>query len=251
MAVTFGYVDDFASAGTNGWTGGTPASNPGSGGVDGPSDGYLRLSQSSPANFGARTFNADYQGNWTAAGITKVTFYLNDLGEPQPFEIHFLISDGVASNTWQYNLGFVPTQGCWKRFTVDLTNPAKWTRTRGTASFAAVLSSVERVTIRHDLAPYVDLPDPIAGDLGVDKIRLGTTTPGCHTPFADADGDGDVDQADFAALQVCRFEQCGLFPPACDCFDRDDDGAVDSADFDAFEACAGGPGIPADPNCGA
>ncbi len=88
----------------------------------------------------------------------------------------------------------------------------------------------------------------------------------CNNPFADADGDGDVDQADFALLQVCftgEGDPKGQFDPVhCNCFDREDvdqdghfrpsidgDSDVDPAELDLFEACASGAGIPADPNC--
>lgn len=73
-------------------------------------------------------------------------------------------------------------------------------------------------------------------------------------PFADADQDGDVDQADFAALQAC-YTGPGSFtlPAECACFDRPEplepDGDIDQADLYKFEDCASGPGIPANPAC--
>jgi hypothetical protein len=77
----------------------------------------------------------------------------------------------------------------------------------------------------------------------------------CHDPFADADGDGDVDQDDFAKFQICftgdaTGDPLGTYPPQnCECFDTDGDGDVDGTDFTAFQNCASGPGIPADVNC--
>lgn len=74
-------------------------------------------------------------------------------------------------------------------------------------------------------------------------------------PFADADQDGDVDQADFAALQVCYTGGAGPFtlPAECACFDRPEsiepDGDIDQADLFKFEDCASGPGVPANPAC--
>jgi len=76
---------------------------------------------------------------------------------------------------------------------------------------------------------------------------------GCPDPFADADGDGDVDQVDFGLWQVCFTGDGGsIIDSECECFDRNRDGDVDSnEDFAAFQACAdtSGPTIPADPNC--
>lgn len=75
----------------------------------------------------------------------------------------------------------------------------------------------------------------------------------CHDPFADYDGDGDVDQADFAALQACFTGQAGGLLAGCGCFDRDNAGAgdkdIDSDDWSLFELCASGPGIPANAAC--
>ena len=76
---------------------------------------------------------------------------------------------------------------------------------------------------------------------------------GCHDPFADADGDEDVDQVDFGMWQVC-FTGDGhpITDSPCECFDRDGDGDVDgNEDFTAFAACAStsGPTIPADSDC--
>jgi len=75
--------------------------------------------------------------------------------------------------------------------------------------------------------------------------------PLCPMPFADADQDGDVDHADFAAFQACY---TGLNDPGsaydaqkCHCFDRDNDQDVDEADLGEFEACATGADVLFDP----
>ncbi len=81
----------------------------------------------------------------------------------------------------------------------------------------------------------------------------------CHEPLADADGDSDVDQADFAVFQQCFTGTATLdetYPPYCVCFDVRDatgqpgsDNAISSFDLTAFELCASGPGIAANPTC--
>ncbi len=75
----------------------------------------------------------------------------------------------------------------------------------------------------------------------------------CNRPVLDDDGDTDVDQDDFGALQACF---TGQDPPGgvfvwedCGCLDVDGDEDVDENDYDAFEACASGPGVPAEPAC--
>ncbi|MEP0843939.1 MAG: BNR-4 repeat-containing protein [Phycisphaerae bacterium] len=74
--------------------------------------------------------------------------------------------------------------------------------------------------------------------------------PACNDPFADADGDGDVDQFDFGRLQTC-LTGGGMMGPGADadclCFDRDADGAIGGGDLGAFIECVTGPGIPWDP----
>lgn len=73
----------------------------------------------------------------------------------------------------------------------------------------------------------------------------------CHTVWADADGDGDVDLLDFASLQQCP-DETSMTAEACACFDVDADRIIGAVDFDAFAVCldASGPDTPADVNCG-
>ena len=92
----------------------------------------------------------------------------------------------------------------------------------------------------------------------LDPVCVGTEACPCNDPFADADGDNDVDQDDFGLLQLCVTGELGggteALPPECVCFDRNGDRDVDQADFQDFTDCAGGPNVPFDalslPNCG-
>ncbi len=69
----------------------------------------------------------------------------------------------------------------------------------------------------------------------------------CPLPWPDTDGDGDVDQTDFAAFQLCLGETAP-FSAACVCFNEDDTGGsqdlIDAADFAKFQACTTGPDLP-------
>ncbi len=85
------------------------------------------------------------------------------------------------------------------------------------------------------------------GGSGVDPCIIAANVKACPTPFADADEDHDVDQADFAAFQRCY---TGPTPPSgtydtvhCFCFNRDSNSVIDEFDLSAFEKCATGPGI--------
>ncbi len=65
----------------------------------------------------------------------------------------------------------------------------------------------------------------------------------CPLPFADADHDGDVDQDDFGAFQICYNGEEAV-PIGCACFDRNQDNHVDSDDFIAFSFCWTGANVP-------
>jgi len=61
----------------------------------------------------------------------------------------------------------------------------------------------------------------------------------CHDPFADADGDHDVDLNDFGAFQTCYTGNTGtIVDLACRCFDHNGDNHINEMDFNAFNACA-------------
>jgi len=67
----------------------------------------------------------------------------------------------------------------------------------------------------------------------------------CRTPFADTDGDSDVDQIDFSVFQLCYTGPGGIASTReCRCMDRDKDTDVDVMDFSAFMNCVTGPAIP-------
>ncbi|MFI5371251.1 MAG: FlgD immunoglobulin-like domain containing protein [Candidatus Eisenbacteria bacterium] len=189
-AVTLGFVEHWSGTTLAGWSGSDHYSNPGTGGVNGDGDGFLLFSTPGPApalthNLGAQNPGASYTGNWEAAGITQVRFSLDDIGNADPLEIHFAIGNGNDGNFWQYNTGFIPPHDAWTEFTVDLTSATGFTQiinmTGGT--FDAALQNVDRVLIRHDLAPYSQSPDPIVADVGLDELLLTNGIVGVAAPL--------------------------------------------------------------------
>jgi hypothetical protein len=76
--------------------------------------------------------------------------------------------------------------------------------------------------------------------------------PLCNTPWADADGDSDVDMTDFARFQLCYTGSspgAGEFDPVnCVCFDRNHDSDVDNLDFLSFVNCESRANVPS-PGC--
>jgi hypothetical protein len=189
-APMLGFTEHWTGTSLDGWGGGDNYSNPGAGGVLGAGDGFLVFSTPGPPpasinNLGAQSAGAEYAGDWEAAGITQVRFWLNDVGNADPLEIHFALGNSAAGNFWQYNVGFIPAHGSWTPFFVDLGSPANFTQIiAGTpgSTYDDALKQVDRVLIRHDLAPYVQSPDPIQADVGVDELVLADATTGV-APF--------------------------------------------------------------------
>ena len=179
-----GFREDWPGTSLQGWGGGSQTyENPGTGGVDGAGDGYLRIGNSLTAyHLGTVNLDVPYPGNWIAAGITHVKVSLNDVGTADALAILFIIAN--AYSTYQYNPPFIPLHNQWSEFTVDLTNPSRFTRIIGTANLLEVLASVDRVHFRHDLAPYTHGPDLIKGDLGFDRLIIANlTTPAVTTSW--------------------------------------------------------------------
>jgi hypothetical protein len=175
-AATLGFVENWPGVSVSSWGGGTPISNPGTGGTLGAGDGYLLVSSAFVAHLGTHSEGPEYAGNWTAAGITRVNVWLNDVNAPDPLEVHVSVGRHPFSldpgNFWQYNVGFIPPSGVWKEFVVDLSSPANWTQIIGSGTFANALATVNTVLIRHDQAPYTQSPDLIPGDYGMDHLQL-------------------------------------------------------------------------------
>jgi hypothetical protein len=153
-------------------------SNPGTGGTGGAGDGFLRIARPDTlAGFlGAFNSGPDYSGDYFAAGVTRIVFWLNDVEEDQAFEMHLAIGNG--GNFWQYNTGFFPPEQSWGQFQVDLTDSLNFTQIIGTSSYTLALSTANRVLWRHDVAPYMFAPDSIAGQMGLDAILLTDATTG-------------------------------------------------------------------------
>lgn len=61
----------------------------------------------------------------------------------------------------------------------------------------------------------------------------------CNDPFADVDGDRDVDMEDFAVFQRCFTGTAGTMTdvPTCGCLDFVRDGKIDDFDLAAFRTC--------------
>lgn len=180
-AATLGFVEHWTGTTTHNWGGGATYSNPGTGGVAGAGDGFLLMSTPGAASssLGAVSTAAQWTGNWTAAGITQVRFWLNDVGAADPLEIHFSLGNsaagGVPGNFWQYNTAFIPPFHAWAQFTVNLASAAAFTHIiddPAGGTYAQALQTVNRLLIRHDKAPYTQTPDALDAGVGIDELLL-------------------------------------------------------------------------------
>jgi len=171
-APTIGFVENWPGTSLQGWGGGSLYSNPGTGGLGGPTDGFLHFKSPNGLqhNLGTVSFGVEYAGDWVAAGITQVRLWLNDVDADDPLEMHFALGNGL--NFWHYDVGFLPPHNQWAEFVVDLSSATNWTRIIGTGTFTAALQTVDRVHIRHDKPPFMQAPDPLDGDVGLDRLLL-------------------------------------------------------------------------------
>jgi hypothetical protein len=167
-----GFREDWSGTSLQDWGGGSLYDNPGTGGTGGAGDGYLLVYTPSPYHLGTVNLGPPYQGNWLAAGLQVVKVSLNDVGNAEPLSIHFSIANQFS--IWQYSPAFVPPHNQWAEFTVDLTSPSSWSRLIGSASYLETLANVDRVHFRHDVSPYIHVPDAIKADFGIDRLIVTT-----------------------------------------------------------------------------
>ena len=108
-------------------------------------------------------------------------------------------------------------------------------------AYKLILNSVRE----GDIAP--------ANSVQVGEVQFYGTIRGCSIPFADIDGDGDVDQVDFGAYQACLTGQGNpntIYE--CGCFDHDkEDGDIDTVRFRGVREVRHRPGDPLEPGADA
>jgi len=183
---TLGFIETFpAASGTAGWLSSAENTNPGTGGVGGAGDGYLRIARSGfAAQLGSHNVDTSYAGNYLSAGVERIKFSLNDVGANQNLEIHFVL--GNSNSFWLYTTGFIPPENAWAEFTVDLADTAGFTQIIDFVqeSFSEAMTTVDRVHIRHDVAPFVQTPNSIIGEFGLDDFKIEGTPVGVEPPRA-------------------------------------------------------------------
>jgi len=181
-APVIGFTERWNVPGLSTWISQAEDTNPGAGGADGAGDGYLRIARTIAGQLGAYSPGLEYAGNWLAANVNRIHLSLNDVDVNQALEIHLGIGNG--GNFWLYKTGFSPPEHAWAQFTVDLTDSTQFAHiiTLDGLGFAAAMQNVDRVLVRHDLAPLTQIPDNLLGEFGVDNFELTNTLLGVGTP---------------------------------------------------------------------
>ncbi|MCP4249042.1 MAG: PEP-CTERM sorting domain-containing protein [bacterium] len=165
-----GFTEDFNS-GMGGFGGGSTYALIPSGGVGGAADGYLEVSTTFVAKLGARSTANDLTGDLSGSGVTGFSFWLNDVGQDDPLEIHVGVGSAFT-NFWISTAGFGPPENSWGQFSVDLTDESGWVQIIGSGTFASALQNSDRLLFRHDGEPLGQFPPSIQGDFGLDRITV-------------------------------------------------------------------------------
>ena len=187
-AIATGQVDTFESGATEGWTSGIsnpqPPANVDTGGPAGADDHYMRLTANGDFGPGGKlvAFNqAQWAGDYTAAGVATITMDVNNLGA-NPVTLRLTIGDAPTLSPLNFAATAavtVPAGSGWTAvsFAVDAES---LTAVRG--SVATALATAKEVRLSH--SPNASRPDNIVASIGVDNIRA---LPAAAAPFTTED----------------------------------------------------------------
>lgn len=164
QAVTVGNVDTFSAGSNNGW--GSGAANPvaptvvGSGGPAGVGDGYLLATSLGGAGAGSRLviFNdAQWLGDYVAAGMTSIAMDLNNLGSTA-LSIQLQFTSGAAI-AYSQAVSLAPGGG-WQHVSFSLAAAAL-------LGSPSALGAVSELRLFHTGGTA---PVPVVAQLGLDNI---------------------------------------------------------------------------------
>jgi alkaline phosphatase len=193
--------------------------------------------------------NAEY-----VAGTLNNTQYFQIITNPQP-AIAVAPAQAAPRVVFGHNPppgadSFTLTNAGLGSYTYTIASDAAWVR--GSPDAGECSSEADTIQLVYDAA---SLP------VGTYVAHLTISSPGVpNSPQlftvslqvdpvpADVDGDGDVDQEDYARVQLCLAgsETVG---PECQFADLNRDHRVDGGDVGLFARCLSGPGLPVIPTC--
>ena len=169
--IVAGQTDTFP-ADIMGWFGATPLWMSG-GGPGGASDPFLRLTSTGGSGQSSHmaVFNdAQWSGNFTAAGVTAISVDLRNLGATD-LVMRLTFFDPTLGNRWVSNQTANLAAGSgWQSFTYQLS-AAGFTRVQGSNTFADEMQNVSRMMFRH--APGNPSANGVSSvaTLGIDNVH--------------------------------------------------------------------------------
>ena len=240
-AVVFGQLDDFENGTVMDWRHAnfspTNPVNVPDGGPGGAGDGFLRNNSLGGSGAHSRQviFNqSQWLGDYNAAGVTRVTGFMINLGST-PLFMRVAI-EGAGSQFSSTTAIPLPAGSGWQPVTFDLT-PSRMTSVAGTQPLNVVLNGVNTLRILSAQAGPAWRGDTMVSTIGIDHLRA-TRLPG------DANFDGLVNLDDFNALAANFGAQSGA---TWQQGDFTFNGAVNLEDFNELAANFGqaisGPGV--------
>lgn len=174
-AVTNGFVEDF-SVDTGGFGGNSPLGpstreiGPAQPGFGGATNGFLNVTAGTGDNLATRAIGGNYQGDYVAAGIDEIAFWLVDTDTLDDAVIRVGIGDR-RNNFWLSNRNW-DVGADWERFSVDLV-ASQWTQVIGSdGDFEGALRNADVLQFRASADGTAREPDAIVGSFGVDNIAF-------------------------------------------------------------------------------
>lgn len=173
LGVVYGQIDTFQDGTVMGWQTGptdpSPPANIPNGGPAGAGDRYMLLTSSGGLGAGGKLVvhnQAQWSGNYTAAGVTVIRMNLNNLGNTNLnvrllFESVGILDMAITTNSFNISAG-----SGWVTAVIPIT-ASDLTPIIGTSANA--LSNTFRLRILHGSGLGFP-PEPIAASLGVDNI---------------------------------------------------------------------------------
>ncbi|TWT78553.1 hypothetical protein Pla123a_13460 [Posidoniimonas polymericola] len=226
------HSDDFAPAGTSGWTGGSfggqITTRQSTDGPAGAGDPFLQL-QTTAANLATHNSTAAWTGDFSALDAARVTVDLRSEPGSQPLAMRLvLFGPGSTSFRWtSATPADVPADGVWRSYEFSLAQEAL-SLVQGVTTYEALMPNVFRVMLRHDPGGASAGGQAVTATLGIDNLRLASA------PIAgDYNADGAVDALDYAAWTAAY----GTTTPSP--ADGNGDGSVDAADYTLWRDASG------------
>lgn len=169
QAIMLGQVDDFQDGTVMGWGGSDAPTNIPDGGPMGAGDRYLQL-QSGILGVGPHLATNNIEqwiGDYASAGVAYIGVDLRNIGATAlSMRIVLFGPNSRFTSTVAFTL---PADNLWRRTAFSLAQQ-DLTRVQGTDTYATMITSVQRLLIRHQAGAPAPGGTFVTGTLGIDNI---------------------------------------------------------------------------------